>query len=521
MEARPISPTMLSSGDTASNRYTPQNGISTMNEHSPADNKDVENEPSAKGSHDGTASELMTSILEVDGVNNPHNWPLHKKVHASAASSAMTFAVAFGITGYTAGLTDVVAEFDVSMTKAIAGMSIYLFGIFFAPIYTPHLSERFGRSPIYLTNVFIWGLFILGAGYSKTYAALIVCRFFAGFFGGATLVLIEGTFADVWGQCVTSRYYSILTMASYIGAACGPLVCGFVIAAKTSWRWTQWVTLMIGLAAYLLGIGIPETYPREILRRRAARQGIPHGLEPALSGVTIAQMAHVTIIAPLKVLVTDPIVIMITFNLALNFAVLFQFFITVPVALSAVYSFKINQIGLAFISAIVGSLVAVLLTVISDIIMAPRKLASDHDHDNTCMTHVEFRMWPAILGNILMLAACFWVGWTASPEFHWAVPVVGTGFFVCGSALVLIAMISYLFDAYSPRGTLAGLTAAACLRVAFAGWLPLVIVQIFNSITPKWGLGLWGFLFLLTVPIPVTILIFGFRLRERSAYRML
>lgn len=107
------------------------------------------------------------------------------------------------------------------MTKAISGMSLYIFGIFFAPIYTPHLSEKLGRFPVYLINIFIWMLFILGASYSQTYAQLAVCRFFAGFFGGASLVLIEGTFADVWGQCVTARYYSILTMASYIGAALG------------------------------------------------------------------------------------------------------------------------------------------------------------------------------------------------------------------------------------------------------------------------------------------------------------
>lgn len=37
--------------------------------------------------------------------------------------------------------------------------------------------------------------------------------------------------------------------------------------------------------------------------------------------------------------------------------------------------------------------------------------------------------------------------------------------------------IAYLFDAYTPPGTLSALTAAACFRLAMAGFLPLVIIQ--------------------------------------------
>lgn len=112
-------------------------------------------------------------------------------------------------------------EFQVSMTAAVLGLSLNLLGIAFAPITTPHLSERFGRSPVYLVSLPIFALFILGAGYSKSFAALAVCRFFAGFFGGPCLVLIEGTFADVWSSHKTVTYYSVLSLASYIGAGCG------------------------------------------------------------------------------------------------------------------------------------------------------------------------------------------------------------------------------------------------------------------------------------------------------------
>jgi DHA1 family multidrug resistance protein-like MFS transporter len=119
------------------------------------------------------------------------------------------------------------------MTEAIAGFSLYLFGIAFAPIYTPHLSEKYGRTPVYMAALPLWMLFVLGTGLAQNFTTVAVCRFLAGAAGGPALVLIEGTFADVWSAAVTGRYYAVLTGASYVGAACGepphllpyPLTC--------------------------------------------------------------------------------------------------------------------------------------------------------------------------------------------------------------------------------------------------------------------------------------------------------
>ena len=117
------------------------------------------------------------------------------------------------------------AHFDVvSMTKAILPYSLFLWGIMFAPIWVPHVSERFGRQLQYPSFIFIFALFTLGASFSQSLAALSVCRFFAGFFGGPALVLIEGTFADVWSADYTVTYYAGLTLASFLGTASGRIL---------------------------------------------------------------------------------------------------------------------------------------------------------------------------------------------------------------------------------------------------------------------------------------------------------
>ncbi len=66
---------------------------------------------------------------------------------------------------------------------------------------------------------------------------------------------------------------------------------------------------ILGLGAYLFGIGQPDTYPREIQRRRAKRNATPLNLMKAQSGVTLKEMLMVTFFTPLKMLVTEPVVI--------------------------------------------------------------------------------------------------------------------------------------------------------------------------------------------------------------------
>jgi DHA1 family multidrug resistance protein-like MFS transporter len=359
---------------------------------------------------------------------------------------------------------------NISMTQAVAGFSLYLFGIFFAPIYTPHLSERFGRSIIYLTSIFLCGLFHVGVASSQSYTSLAICRFFAGLAGGPCLVLIEGTFADIWSAETTNTYYAFLGVASYFGAACGPIVGNFVVQAE-DWRWAEYTTLFLTLVVFAFGIGMPETYGRAILLRRNKARGLaPPHLPPAESGITIRQMATVTILNPLQQLVLEPVVIMISFALALNWAVTFQWFITVPIVLQSVYGFTPQRAGLAFIGAIGGACLAAICTIVIE-----QTIFRSCKTKSTTMP-IEKRLIPAMYGSVLMTASIFWVGWTADPAINYLSPIFGTAVFIWGGLSVLISLITYLFDAYPPAGTLAALTAAACARIAAAGIIPLFIV---------------------------------------------
>lgn len=84
-----------------------------------------------------------------------------------------------------------------------------------------------------------------------------------------------------------------------------------------------------------------------------------------------------------------------------------------------------------------------------------------------------------------------------------------------------IAFVGYLFDAYPPQGTLSALTAAACLRLALAGIIPLVIVTAFTNLTGKWALAVFGFIFVGFLTFPFILFFFGSKMRRASRYASL
>ena len=206
---------------------------------------------------------------------------------------------------------------------------------------------------------------------------------------------------------------------------------GFLYAYG-GWRWTLWITLILTLPALLFGVAMPETYGREILRRRARRNGQPIRLAKAASGVTLREMAQFTVVDPIKMAFTEPIVIGLSLYVGLIFALIFQFFVAIPVVLSLTYGFTVQQAGIAFTSAIVGTLLAAATASTIEIVTRPRIGAQNPTRP------LEWRMLPALLGGPLIMASLFWIGWTAVPTTHFLVPIFGTMVFIWGSFMVLV-----------------------------------------------------------------------------------
>lgn len=316
-----------------------------------------------------------------------------KKAYHTAATACLGFSVTCGSSLITPATPEIQAYFDVSRTASILALSLFVIGLAIGPMIAAPISETYGRSVVYKVSSLIYMLFILGAGFSKSFGSLLVCRFLAGTIGGPVLAVGAGTNADMYAaknRAVASSLFIMmpvsckqslpddrrlafhysktctLTPIQFLGPALGPVIGGFAAQFK-GWRWTQWCTLFIALAASISVMFMSETYKKIILTRRAKRLNLPPPSQTPLKGLAYCKMLlTVTLTRPLEMLITEPTVFLFSLYTAFTFSVLFAFFAAYPFTFQTVYGFNTWQYGLTFLAIGLGVLLAVATNILVD-----------------------------------------------------------------------------------------------------------------------------------------------------------
>ena len=192
-----------------------------------SEDKDIErqasNRPDVDPSHEkpGTITRVVTAQdwTGPDDPENPLNWSTARKVYITTVPAFMGFAVTLGSSVYVPGIPDIEAEFQISNTVALLGLSMWVLGLGFGPVLAAPISETLGRSAVYRASIPLSALFTLGAGFSQNAASLIICRFFAGFFGSPTLAVGAGTNADIWPPIHRASATVLFIWAPFAGPA--------------------------------------------------------------------------------------------------------------------------------------------------------------------------------------------------------------------------------------------------------------------------------------------------------------
>ena len=161
---------------------------------------------------------------------------------------------------------------------------------------------------------------------------------------------------------------------------------------------------MLAFIVFFLGIRFLKIYSRSILRRRAEKLELfPSKLLPAQNKVILRNMVQVTFLTPLKILFIEPIIALTSLYVVCNFAVLFQWFIAVPIVLHLVYDFTVQQAGLAFIAAIVGSVLAA-TTLISINIITYFCFAKNNPET---VVYIKYGLLLAMINSLFITASLF------------------------------------------------------------------------------------------------------------------
>ncbi|ETS79764.1 hypothetical protein PFICI_09617 [Pestalotiopsis fici W106-1] len=480
-----------------------------------------------EGQMSGGCREVSLVHFTPDDPDNPYNWSKARKVvivftgiltviNSTLNSSLPSNAISF-----------IAPDFGISTTggnpQLVLPISIYLVGYVLGPLLFGPLSEVYGRRvPILLTYAG-YTAFTLGTALSPNWAALIVFRLLAGICASAPLTIVGGMFADIYDDPVTRGRAIAFFMATITTApSVAPAISGS-LSENYSWRWTFWAAVIIAAASWIPLVFLPETFGPVILKKRARKMRknmSEKGQAPVQSYAPIElevkdwrHVVGVVLARPLRMMVTEPIVIAVCFYLAIIYAIFYMFFQAYPIVFKGIYGMSASTSGLMFLPISAGTCAALLLFFLYDAFLQRSRLKG-----KPWTQREESRRLPlACIGGPLLAISLLWMGWSAREDVHWLVPCLAGAPFGLGNLLIFMAFLNYLADAYKVFAASA-LAASACTRSVFGAVLPLATTSMYDNLGVGWASTLLAFVSLAMSALPFIFIRYGEVIRSNSTF---
>ena len=460
-------------------------------------------------------------VVEFDGPDDPlhaQNWPLQKKVFTGAFLGFTTMTSAFASSIFSAATKAVAHEFGVSTEVGILGVSFYVMGFAFGPSLWAPLSELKGRRLPINISMFGFMLFSFAVATAKDLQTVLICRFFAGFFGACPLAVVAAIFSDMFDNRTRGIAITLFSIAVFAGPLLGPFIGGFITESYLGWRWTMYLAGIMGAACFILNLFfLEETYPPTILvnkaadlRRRTLNWGI-HARQDEIE-VDLRELLNKNFSRPMRLLFQEPIVTLLSIYMSFVYGILYLFLTAYPFVFQKVHHMSAGIGGLPFFGMILGQVIAG-ITMLLQQPWYQRKLKANNN-----VPIPEWRLPSVIAGGVAFTGGIFWFGWSGyRADVHWIVPTASgilTGF---GLMSIFLQSLNYLIDAYLmfAASAIAGNT---FMRSLFGAGFPLFATYMFNGMGIEWASTLLGCVAAVLMPIPVIFYIYGHKIRARSAY---
>ena len=321
-----------------------------------------------KGGSGGDGKVFVVGYEGENDIMNPHNWSKTTRVAATLNIAAIGWIVGFASSVDSAALMQASADFGVSDVTESLATGLFLIGFGVGALVAGPISETVGRNPVYIATLTLYMIFIMASALAPNIGAQLAFRFIAGCFASTPLTCAGGSISDLWSPLERVYAFPVFANAAFMGPIFGPVVGGFVGESKlVSWRWTEWITLVIsGLVLALVAFLQPETYAPVLLKWKAKRLRLLTGDERYRAEVEIRGEAFVRRLArslyrPFLLTFSEPIIILIALYLTVIYVILFTFLNGYTFIFTETYGFSEGITGLSFIGIGIGLCLASLL----------------------------------------------------------------------------------------------------------------------------------------------------------------
>ncbi|KAK4055318.1 hypothetical protein OIV83_000601 [Microbotryomycetes sp. JL201] len=219
-----------------------------------------------------------------------------------------------------------------------------------------------------------------------------------------------------------------------------------------------------------------ETRGSAILSKRAARLRKETGDERYqcrhdLERASFAMLVKVSLLRPLVLLTTEATVASFSLFIAFGWGIMYLSLRAVPLVFGNIYGFSTGQVGLVFLSIVVGGFIGYGTNYLQEY-MYRRKVAKKGP---------EARLYAAMAGGLTFPIGCLIFAFS-SGRGHWMGPVIGLVLVFLGIFTMYLATFSYLADVYSLYASSAMSGQSLC-RNLFGFAFPMFTTQMYNKLT--------------------------------------
>ncbi|KAJ7763596.1 major facilitator superfamily domain-containing protein [Mycena maculata] len=422
----------------------------------------------------------MPSMDDAD----PYNWPKHKKKINLALVAFHAMMATFTAAAIQSAFVPIALDLHVSVQRATYLTALVIAILGGAPLFWRPLANRYGRRPIFLVSLLCSLVGNIGCAKSPSYSTMALCRAITAFFISPAAAIGTAAVSETFFKRERATYMGIWTIMVTCGVPIAPFIFGFV-AERVSYRWIYWVLAMVNGAQFILYFLFgPETlYVRDI-------DGVPQPTHAALTKtsyfsfhridprpLTIGDFIHPFSYC-LKPRVWGP---------AMSYAMVFLWTgimptILIPQIFPEKFGFNTQQVGLQFLSVILGSVIGEQLGGrTSDRWMWRRQRALGK------APPPEYRLWLSHFGFVLsIIGAVVFLVQVGNAGTKWNItPLVGVTIASVGNQLITTVLITYAVDCYRPDAAAVGVFIVFVRQVwGFIGpfWLPnLIAATSFNA----------------------------------------
>ncbi|CAK7271305.1 hypothetical protein SEPCBS57363_004551 [Sporothrix epigloea] len=433
------------------------------------------------------------------------------------------------------------------------GITVFVLGFGFAPIFLALVSEQYGRYWVFVGAGVVFFLGTLGCALSHSLVAMLVSRLVTGMGASVFATLTGGVVGDLFPKEQRNTPMALYSLAIVAGSGLGPLVSG-IVAQKLAWRWVFYLQIItVGASTAGLLLVFRETRANVLLLRNCRRLNAylekerpqdvtadcpPRG--PSLDKEIAdkdTDMFEATVVPlpqspirfdaprpdtgsvvntignafsfPLRLLATESIVFWFSLWASFAWAMLYMQFSSIHVVYTEVYHFDGLQVGTVYTTVITGAILGCVSCLAYDCVLQ-RYFAQFSNIP-------ESRLYFSCFGSLLLPAGLFWFGWTARPSVHWIVPTIAIGTFEAGIFIIYLAVFNYFVDTYTVYASSA-LAAQSMCRNLLAGVFPLFTASMFRSLGYAKSGSLLGAFAVALSTVPWVLVFFGEAIRKRSSF---